>query len=247
MVQEWAEWELALLEARYCLDGLAFIQSKTHRSRDSIRRKASNLDLSSEMRTYTPIADVAKQAGVTPQSVWQWLAQHDYRQHCRMWGRCLLMPLPAVNLYLDRLIIRRNTRPAGWWGTARAAEYLSLNAHVLRCHAARGDVTAARVRKTLYFDPHSVREYRETRLAHQPRPNEVQMNALATVSGFNSWRDAKHLPTSMRVQPGTRPARYTTHDAARSFLTARGHREEMVETLLRKALLIQESKVKGNA
>jgi len=105
-------------------------------------------------------------------------------------------------------------------------------------------MTAARVGKTLYYEPHSVQQYRDNRLARQARPNELQLYALQRATGINVHRDARHLPSTMRVQAGARPARYTTQDAAREFLTARGHRAEMVETLLRKALAMQAGKEK---
>ena len=245
VVQEWAEWELALLEARYCLDGLAFIQGKTNRSRDSIRRKASNLDLSSEMRIFTSVADVAREAGVNPKSVWQWLDLHGYRRHCRHWGRELLMPLPAANLYLTRTMPRRVARPAGWWGVYRVAEALTCTPGHVHNHIRAGHLTAVSVRRTVFVEPHSVREYQLTQHAAQPRPNELRVRDLAAATGLHAYRDLKDLPRTMRVHPGTRPARYTTQDAARSFLTARGHREEMVETLLRKAILMQTARTPG--
>ena len=245
VVQEWAEWELALLEARYCLDGLAFIQAKTGRSRDSIRRKASNLDLSSEMRTYRTVQDVATEASTTPGKVRCWLDLHGYRRHCRTWGRELLIPLPAANLYLTRTMPRRAKRPAGWWGVYRTAETLTCTPSHVHHHIRAGRLNAVSVQRTAYIDPHSVRELQMTQHAALPRPHELRVRDLAAAAGLNVARDLAALPRHTRKPDKHRPAHYTSEEAVRSFLTAKGHQQEMIATLFRKIWTMQASQVKG--
>ena len=43
---------------------------------------------------------MARDAGVDTGSVTRWVERHGYARHCRTWGRDLLLPLPAVRLYL---------------------------------------------------------------------------------------------------------------------------------------------------
>lgn len=240
--QEWPEFALDLLEARYSLEGGAAVQVMLAErgfrvSQWAIRHKASRLDLADDMREFTPAADVARDAGVDTASVTRWVESHGYTRHCRTWGRALLLPLPAVRLYLTGNVPRAVRRPSGWWGVQRTAAHLDLSPPRVVAYANRGELIAVRLGRTLYYDPHAVRAYQEARVILAPRPNEVPLRLLARAAGLNVHRDMQALPRVTRHPAGQRPAHYTTTEHARAFLTAWGHREEMVETVLRRALM----------
>lgn len=246
---DWAEWELDILEAYYSLEGGAAVRARlakrgSIRKEFSIRHKASRLDLSSDMQEFTPARTVAKEAGVDTKQVVRWVERSGHRKHCRTWGRALLLPAPLVRLYLHTRIPRRATRPKGWWGEAKTAEFLHMTRRRLWQHAARNTLTAVRVEKTMFYDPHSVQQLADARRAALPRPHELPVRSLAAAAGLNVARDLATLPKTTRHPVGGRPAHYTTADAARAFLSKWGHRQEYIDTLVRRLLLVDASRVK---
>ena len=238
-VQAWADWELELLESRYCLDGSAVIMARTGRSADSIRQKATRLQLRAEMDDYTPASDVRRLAGVTERAVRLWIDDHHYRHHTRTWGRLVLLPAPMVRLYLHDT--RTDKRPAGWWGRARTADHLNCEISTLP-----KTLTYRTVGRTRYYDPHEVRMH----TTPAPPATLIRLRDIHPKTG-PAWTRALHwlakaghsVERFPRYAQG-KPSPYINETAARAFLTARGHREEMVETIIRRGLSIDTSKIK---
>lgn len=240
---EWPDFAIDTLEAYYCLEGGASVQARLAKrgfttSQYSIRHKASRLDLSSDMLEFTPIYDVARDAGVTRRAVELWLEAHDYARFCRYFGPALLLPLPAVRLYLPAR--RAPRRPAGWLGIEQAAERLQIHPSRVRRLCAALLLPSVTVRGVTYVDPYAL----PPALPTSPPPGYVRLMTLAAAAGLDR-KALTDLP-SVSVKTGAgRPAYYTSSSNARAFLSARGHRQEQVETLLRKALEVQASGVKG--
>lgn len=242
--QEWTDWELDLLEKYHALHGTAHVQAHlarrgVSRSAYSIRHKASRLGLSHAMLEFHPLPDVQDEAGVTREAVYMWLTRTGYRQHCRWWGPDLLIPAPAVALYLHER--RVPARPRGWWGTARTADFLGVTVDAVQYMVRRGHLDAVQCGTTYFIDPHDAHAWRNSR----PRAPQthVKVRALAAALGIHKDTLRAQLRTAgVRLteyaQPGDRPALYTPATAARQFLSARGHHDEQVETLLRRALAL---------
>lgn len=238
-VEEWTDEELSLLESLYCLEGSGLIARLTGRTADSIRQKATRLQLRAEMKDYTLASEVRQQAGVDESAVRKWIDRHHYRPHCRTWGRQLLMPAPMVRLYLHET--RADARPPGTWGRARTADHLG-------CAISRIPTTLSyrTVGRTRFYDPQEVTMHRTP----APPRTMIRLRDIHPHTG-PTWRravewlqDAGHRIETYPRQVRGKPAHYINETAARHFLSARGHREEMVDTLLRKAQGMDASKVK---
>lgn len=238
-VREWTEAEMELLELYYALEGIAYIAQRTGRSADSIRQQATRLNLAEEMQEYTPMPALTREAGVSEEAVRLWLNRRGYRPLCRTWGRLLLVPAPAVRLYLHETRVAR--RPKGWWSSARAAAELQVSVPTLRTL-----LTPRTHGRTDYYDPQEVRALM-TQLHNHPPMTAIRLRDLTGPGNKRQqalrWlRQSGHTPATYRHPQTKQSAHYVSQDAARAFLTAKGHREEMVETLLRKALLMQAGK-----
>lgn len=239
----WPDWALDILESFYALEGGASVRARLAQrglrvSEYSVRHKASRLDLSADMQEFTPAAEVARKAGVSVQAVHDWLDHRHYRRHCEVRRGSLHLPAPAVRLYLHER--RVAVRPPGWWGSARTADHLDVSLMTLARIRRAGHLIYVQRGALIYHDPHSVREYQGGR--RPAPPSNVQVTALASVAGVSPQAVDKALrkagaSLSLHIRPGLPPASYTTADHARAFLSARGHHEEMVETLLRRALM----------
>lgn len=164
---DWSDDELALLERHYCLDGAARVSELTGRSTYSVRHKASRLDLDDDMKIYTPLADVAREAGVGRDAISSWLKSSGYRRFCRLWGgHELLLPLPVVRRYLELrpTAWRVARRPRGWWGVAKVADYLGVHVNTVYYHARKGALPCVMHGAVMFFDPHGVRDFHDARL-----------------------------------------------------------------------------------
>ena len=95
----------------------------------SIRHKASRLKLAGLSGPYTYATEIAAEAGVGTYAIHRFLRYHGWRKHCRLLGGRLLVPELIARFYLhgDRI----DTRPKGYWGTARAADYAGVSAPTL--------------------------------------------------------------------------------------------------------------------
>lgn len=232
-VHEWTEAELDYLERFYALHGSAFIRARfPHLSPDAIRQQASRLALADDMREFTPAREVRQEAGVSEAAVLLWVSRRGYRSHCRTWGRAVLLPLPVVRLYLHER--RVAVRPRGRWGSARAAEHAGVSIPtILKAvpHEMHGH--------TAYFRPEDVMTY--AALLQAPPTNHVLLRALTgpgtARQQAEKWLKANGYPVR-QFEPNSRAPLYVHADHARAFLSARGHREEQVETLLRRALAL---------
>ena len=243
--QPWAEWELALLEVWHPLKGTAHVQALlakrgVQRSDYSIRHKASRLGLSHGLKELTPLPQVAREAGVTGQAVRNWVRRKGLGKHCPKRGGVRHLPAPVVQLYLHEH--RVSGRPTGWWGINRAAAEAGVHPTTLVRHV--DYVTFAGVK---FFDPILTRLYGEqVRRAATPPPRHVRLRDLAPPgrrqTQAHEWFKANASPA--RYGKGRKAPLYVHEDAARAFLTARGHHAEQVETLLRRALVMQASGVK---
>lgn len=219
-------------------------------SQYALRHKASRLDLSSDMAEFIPLSVVADDAGVHPNAVGQWLERQNYRKHCRTWGKLVLIPLPAVRLYLATRIPRAKERPKGWLPLKAAAQSRKVDPKTLCDDAHAGRVLAVRVGKDVFIEPTSARNL--TTALPLPRAGLIPLGPLSVAAGTNrdnarQWAK-RHGHPVIRAASKTaahHPAAYTSAEAARAFLSARGHRAEQVETLLRKALGIDAAGVKG--
>lgn len=241
--QAWADWELDLLEKHHALHGTAFVQAKlarrgVTRSQFSIRHKASRLGLSHAMQEFTPMVDVAQEAGVTPQAVHWWLTKHGYRRHCRTWGRELLVPAPVVALYLNER--RAPGRPRGWWGVARTADTLGCEVRNVYHLIHAGKIDAVQHGKTFFIDPYSVRNHQQKQhgQAHATEVKVVHVARLLGVSPQYATRRLKELqvPTRLARCPGGRgPALHMSEAHAQAFVSAGSFRADVLDTLIRKA------------
>lgn len=244
---EWTDAELAYLESFYVLRGGAFIRAKYPAlTPNAIRQMATRLNLADDLREYTPLQDVAEEAGVTEFAVYHWLHARPWaRKHCRRWGRVFLMPTPVVSLYLTAC--RAPARPRGWWGTARAADFLGVDLRTVQKWARAGVLDAVQCGRTLFIDPHSAHQV-QAELRSVPGL-AVQVNSLANVLGLSNEGLRQILirdgwPTVKCSQQGLRVALYLFEKDARAFLSARGHRGEQVETVLRRAVALDVARVK---
>lgn len=245
----WPDWAIDLLERYYALEGGASVRARLARrglrvSEYSIRHKASRLNLAEDMQEFILAADMAAEAGVSVQAVHQWLAERRYRRHCRVERHMLLVPVPAVRLYLHER--RRDTRPRGWWGSARAAERAGVSVPTLAAH-----VPHVIHGRTAYYRPEDVMTYAQQ--CQTPPPNHLLLRALTGPGSARQqaerWLKANGTPArafKLPRHPG-RPALYVHADHARQFLTARGYHEQLVEELLSAALTMQASRVKGES
>lgn len=237
-VQQWTAWELEILDF-YPLLGTAWVQRQyrkrgIHRSAYSIRHKASRLKLPRLLsEEYTYASDITAEAGTTPQALHEFLKARQWRGHCRMLGGRLLVPELIARYYLhaDRL----DSRPRGYWGTERAAEYLQLHPDTVRAH-----VPHVQHGRTRYYNPADVEEYRQMMHDQQPPPRHVPLRPLAAAVGTTTtraayWCKANNAAATKCGKGRSRAAYYVHEDAARQFLTAQGHRAELIETLIRKA------------
>lgn len=204
---------------------------------DAVRQMATRLNLAEDLLEFTPAAQVAEEAGVEVQSIRKYLRARGYRRHCRVYGRTLLLPLPVVRLYLTER--RVPARPRGWWGTARTAAHLGVSVQHVQRLIVRGQLDAVQHGRTYYVDPHSLP------VLTPPPPLAVPVAALAAELGITPsclHRQLRRQACPVVVPPRTvepAPTAYTTHEAARRFLTARGHHAEQVETLLRRAVQLR--------
>lgn len=252
---EWPEFAIDLLEAYYSLEGGASVQARLAKrgfvtTQFSIRHKASRLDLSSDMAEFIPLSVVADDAGVHPNAVGQWLERQDYRKHCRTWGKLVLIPLPAVRLYLATRIPRAKQRPKGWLPLKAAAAVRGVTCSTLSDDAHAGRVQAVRVGKDVYVEPTSAKNLSTT--LPLPRAGLIPLGPLSLSAGHHraaalKWCQQHGHPVTKAASRAHayRPAAYTSPDTARAFLSARGHRQEQIETLLRRALGIDVSGMKG--
>lgn len=235
---EWTDAELDYLAQHYALRGTAFIRARyPHISVDSARQMATRLSLADDLREYRPLREIAKEAGVTPQSVRDWLSSRPWAsKHVRTWGRDTLLPTPVERLYLSEQ--RRSSRPRGWLTSPQVAQRLNVSAVTVRQMCSENALTCALVRGVVYVDPQDLPAPRQT----TPPPNAVTLAALASVAGEHLT--TLHRSKAIRVigtvhrPAGGRPGRYTTADHARQFLTARGHHAEQVETIIRRAIAL---------
>lgn len=240
--QAWAEWELDILEKYYALHGRAYVQEKlwaggSNRGQYSIRHKASRLGLSHSMQEFTPLADVAAEAGVSAQAVHQWVDAHGYRKHCKQDGKAWQVPAPVVSLYLHSR--RTDSRPPGTWGSARAADHagctvatLLKNVHHV-IHAG-----------TAYFQPHDVEAYRIVLWAERELPAHHVPLADVVSRGerraLEAWLKANGHTLRPVARPGTRPVMCVHADHARAYLQTRlAWHEEQAATLLRKVQQVE--------
>jgi hypothetical protein len=237
---EWTDAELATLEAHYCLRGGAFVRARhPNLTANAVRQMATRLNLADDLREYTPLRDVARDAGVTEHRVREWLRTYPWAsRHCRKWGRVLLLPAPVVRLLLPST--RRVARPRGWLGSEQAAERLGVNGSLVRRLCLTGVLEAVQVRGEWFVDPACLPARKPT----APPPNHISVQALAQVSEINAkaWHAGVERVTVKRAVG--RPACYAHERQARHFLTARGHRAEQVETLLRRAVALDVARVK---
>lgn len=240
---EWSDDELAYLESHYGLLGPAHVATHLWRSLNSVKQMATRLDLASDMREFVPLPDVAREAGVRTSTVHQWIDHHHYRRHTRTWGGNLtLMPLPMVRQYLHAN--RVSTRPPGWWGSARAAETIGCTLPTLTTL----NLTRRTHGRTDYYDPHEVQQMAQTYTNTPPR-TYVRLRDVHRsehrAGRLTHWLKTQGHPVHTYRHPSTnQQATYTSADAARAFLSAKGHREDMVETLLRKVWTMKASRVK---
>lgn len=227
---------MSTLETYYVLKGSAYVMARhPGLTPDGIRQMASRLNLAEELTEYTPLVDVAEEAGVSHQAVWAWVGRNGYRRFCRQLGHRLLIPLPVVRLYLTAQRVAR--RPRGWWGSARAAEHLGVTTRTLRRMIDAGTVNAVRHGKTDFIDPHSLPP-------RAPAPpldavSLAELSRLIPLHNSQLGRELKRAGHPVTVYCGLRKgcAAYTTAEAARRFLTERGYREELVEVYLRRAVM----------
>lgn len=235
--QEWADWELDVLEKHHALYGTAYVQGKlakrgSIRSDYSVRHKASRLGLSLGLRELTPLYRVAEEAGVTTGAVLNWVNRKGILKHCPKRGGQRHLPAPAVQLYLHEH--RVPGRPAGWWGINRSAAEVGVHRTTLVRHVDYVEFAGVK-----FFDPILVRLYAEqVRRTLTPPPRHVPLRPLAGVG--HRLQKAKHWCKTNGKPPqpygkGRQAALYVHEDTARAFLTAQGHRADMVETLLRRA------------
>ncbi|KQR22900.1 hypothetical protein [Deinococcus sp. Leaf326] len=239
---EWTDAELATLEAHYCLRGGAFVRARhPNLTPNAIRQMATRLNLADDLREYTPARQLAQEAGTTRTALWQWLARRPWaRRHCRMWGHELLLPAPVVALWLPSR--RRAHRPRGWVGVKQAASLLGVGlVGIVHRQCAAGELDAVKVRGEWFVDPACL----PARLPTAPPPNHISVQALAAVSEISPKAWHAGVPEKVTVKRSTgRPACYAHERQARHFLTARGHRAEQVETLLRRAVALDVARVK---
>ena len=196
---EWSQDELDYLGTYYCLDGLAAVAAQLWRSPDSVKQMAARLDLLADMAEYTPLVEVAREAGVSSQALHNWLkARPRYRRLCRTWGgNTLLLPAPLARLYLHAT--RTDQRPPGWWGSARAAAHLGVSIPTLHTL----DLTRLTCGRTAYFDPHEVQQMAET--YHQRPPlSYLPLSQLAQGghrSRLEPWLRSQGHPVQAFRQP----------------------------------------------
>ena len=239
-VQQWDAWELEVLDF-YPLLGTAWVQRQYRkrgiiRSAYSIRHKASRLKLPRLLtEEFTYASEITAEAGTTPPALHEWLSYRDWRKHCRLLGGRLLVPEIIARYYLHAE--RLDSRPRGYWGTERTAEYLGLSAY-----AVRANVPHVQYGRTRYYDPAEVEAYKTMMDTQQPPPRHIPLREIIPPTERTErqaqWFKANGTPAKRAARPtpgGRQTALYVHEDAARQFLSAKGHRAEVVETLIRKA------------
>lgn len=239
---EWTDEELDYLSAHYCLRGSAFIRAKyPHLTANGCRQQATRLNLSEDMHEYTDLNTVAREAAVAPQSVRDWLAIRPWaRRACLTYGRMTLMPLPVIRLYHPAH--RRTYRPKGWLTAEQAAQRLRIHPSRVRRLCKAGRLPCALVRGVMYIDPYTL----PPPLPSAAPLNYVSLPALAVVTGLHRKTFDRGLPERIKVHGHkTRPACYVHERHVRQFLTAREHRAEQVETIIRRAQAIDASRTKS--
>lgn len=228
---EWTPEELDFLTQWYVLRGSAFIRARyPHLSSDACRQMATRLNLREDLQETRSIREVAREAGVTPRAVQRWLSVRPWaRKVCTGAGLALRIPAPVERLYLTDT--RRAVRPRGWLTTQQASARLNVSAHTVTRHCHAGSLTCVLVRGALYVDPHTLPHPMST----TPAPGHVTLPALATATGLHPQVIARKVTTTGVVKTGRRPAKVTSSDHARSFLSARGYALDLIETIIRRA------------
>lgn len=228
---EWTPEELEYLTAWYVLRGSAFIRAKyPHITSDMARQMATRLNLREDLQETRSIRDVAREAGVHPNSVLSWLSTRPWaRKACSGAGHHTRIPAPVERLYLTDT--RRAVRPRGWLTAQQAARHLNTTDRTITRHCHAGSLTCVLVRGALYVDPLT--------LPHPtpatPAPGHVTLPALAAAAGLHPQIIARKVTTTGVVKTGRRPARVTSSEHARSFLSARGYALDLIETIIRRA------------
>ena len=237
---DWEAWELDILEF-YALLGGPWVRRELakrgrHRSAYSIRHHASRLKLPERLTDeYVYASEITAEAGTTPQAIHAWLRARGWRKHCRMMGGRLLVPELIARYYLHEQ--RVSERPRGYWGSARAADYLGVDPATVPHY-----VQPVQHGRTRYYNPDDLEDARRQMQARQPPANYVPLRPLTgpgtPYQQAKAWLKAHGTPAQQYGLGKRRAPLWVHEDAARQFLSARGHHDEMVETLIRKAVLI---------
>lgn len=238
---EWTDAELDFLETWYVLRGSAFIRARyPHLSADACRQQATRMYLADDLRELHPIREVARDAGVTVRAVLDWLSRRKWAAR-RCWGTGVntLLPLPVVRLYHPATRLTR--RPTGWLTSVQAAERLNITPYSVRRRCASGALTCAAVRGVMYVDPQSL-----TAPVTTPPPAHVSALSVAAAAGEHrkTLQRAVAQHVLVKLDKARSPTAFIHESQARQFLSSRGHRAETVETLLRRALALDASRVK---
>ena len=236
---EWTEQELEFLSLHYALRGSAFIRAKyPHLTSNGVRQQATRLCLAEDLLEYTPLADVAEEAGVTPRAIHNWLSTRPWaRKHCRTFGPDTLLPLPVIRLYHPET--RRARPPRGWPTAQQAAPRLKTSERDITRRCQDGRLSCVIVRGAWFVNPDSLPS--PHRLA--PPAGYVHLPTVAREASV-SRKTLSTLPTVAVKGSRGRPAHYASPHHVRAFLTARAHHAEQVETIIRRAQAIDASRTK---
>ena len=236
---EWTDAELEYLQLWYALRGSAFIRAKYPAlSADSIRQQATRLYLADDLTEFTPLRTVARDAGVTPQSVLAWVRRRKWAmKRCTGKGNRMQLPLPVVRLYLHEH--RRDRVPRGWPSAAQAAPRLKTSLRDVQRRCESGALSCITVRGGLYVDPSTLPQPHRLTVP----PGYVHLPTLAREASM-ARKTLSSLPTVAVKGSRGRPAQYASPHHVRAFLSQREHHAEQIDTLIRRAQGIDVSRTK---